>query len=198
MGVGVVGAADLIGLALEEIVVDEVEKGSKGVADQRQENDVFDYLVEQQGVGALQGVSFDVFIEGVHFDDLDEDDEVVAGVVVGLLVDGDLDDGDDEAGQVDPEVETRDVLDGDFLPLVADDPVLDVAGVEGHEDVDEHDGDEEAVEVVVEDEVHLVVGLEALHHHCYHEVHQDEHDHEELPDHRYLRKGQEDREGTAA
>ena len=186
LGVGVVGPADLVGLTLEEVVVDEVEESSQGVADQGQEYDVFDYLVEQQGVGALEGVPLDVFIEGVHFDDLDEDDKVVAGIVVGLLVDGHLHDGDYQAGQVDPEVDARDVLDSDLLALVADDAVLDVAGVEGHEDIEEHDGDEEAVEVVVEDEMHLVVGLEALHHHCHHEVHQDEHDHKELPHHCYF------------
>ena len=86
--VGVVGPADLVGLALEEAVVDEVENGPQGVADQGQEDDVFDDLVEQQGVGTLECVPFDIFIEGVHFDNLDEDDEVVAGVVVRFLVYG--------------------------------------------------------------------------------------------------------------
>ena len=47
LGVGVVGPADLIGLALEEFVVDEVEKGPQSVADQGQKDDVFDYLVKQ-------------------------------------------------------------------------------------------------------------------------------------------------------
>ena len=201
LGVGVVGPADLIGLTLEEFIVDEVEKGPQGVAYQRQEDDVFDDLVEQQGVGTLECVPFDVFIEGVHFDNLDEDDEVVAGVVVGLLICGHLHNGDDQAGQVNPEVDAGDVLDGNCLAFIADNPVLNVASVEGHEDIDEHDGDEEAVEVVVEEEVDLLVGLvglEALHHHCYHEIYQDEDDHEELPHYCYLRQGQEHREGTPA
>lgn len=58
------------------------------MANQRKEDDVFDDFVEKKSIETLQGISFDIFIKQIDFDDLHKNDEVIRCMVVISAIQG--------------------------------------------------------------------------------------------------------------
>lgn len=103
-----------------------------------------------------------MLIELIDFDDLDEHKEIIEGLVLSQGIQTQLKDAKDQTDEIDYEVWAFQVLHCDLLSFRYDHSLSNDAGIQGEDDVQEQQGDEEAVEVVVQPIPQKLV-MEALH-----------------------------------
>jgi len=75
---------------LHQVVVDEVGKAAECVTQQSKEDDIFGDLVEEEGIKTLEGISFDIAVKQIYFDDFDEYNETETRWVVFSVIQSQL------------------------------------------------------------------------------------------------------------